>query len=260
MPRFAANVSHLFTDVPFLERFAAASSCGFRGAECLFPDAEPPEVVGDAVASAGLTMALFNAPPGDFAAGERGLAALAGRQQEFRDSFEVALNYAELLDCQHIHVLAGVVPEEQWDEALDVYFGNLAVASDMAREVDIDVLIEPIVMENYLLTRPDDAVMALQEVGAKNLKILYDIYQAQLGQGAITDFLDTHLDKIGHIQIAGVPGRHEPDRTGELNWPYIFDLLDAHGYDGWVGAEYTPRGETRAGLGWAKDWGIGANP
>jgi hydroxypyruvate isomerase len=96
------------------------------------------------------------------------------------------------------------------------------------------------------------------EVGAKNVKILYDIYQAQLGQGGITDFLDTHLDKVGHIQIAGAPGRHEPDRQGELNWPYIFDLLDAHGYDGWVGCEYVPRGDTREGLGWAKDWGIGA--
>ena len=98
----------------------------------------------------------------------------------------------------------------------------------------------------------------VQDVGAKNLKILYDIYQAQLAQGAIADFLDTHLDLIGHIQIAGVPGRHEPDSQGELNWPHLFDLLDAHGYGGWVGAEYNPRGETKAGLGWAKDWGIGA--
>lgn len=258
MPNFAANVSHLFTDVPFLQRFQAAADCGFRGVECLFPYAEPAEVVGDAVAMAGVKMALFNAPPGDFAAGERGIAALPGRQQEFRDSFEVAMNYAELLDCQNIHVLAGVVSEDAWDEALEVYFGNLAVASEMAAEEDITVLIEPIVMEGYLLTRPDDAVQTVTEVGAKNVKILYDIYQAQLGQGGITDFLDTHLDKVGHIQIAGAPGRHEPDRQGELNWPYIFDLLDAHGYDGWVGCEYVPRGDTRQGLGWAKDWGIGA--
>jgi hydroxypyruvate isomerase len=258
MPRFSANVSHLFADVPFLDRFAAASACGFKGVECLFPYADPASVVGDRVAMAEVNMTMFNAPPGNYAAGERGLAALPGRQQEFRDSFEVALNYAELLDCSRIHVLAGKVAEDQWDEALEVYFNNLDVAAEMARDVDVTVLIEPIVMEGYFLTRPDDAVEAINEVGAKNLKILYDIYQAQLGQGAITDFLETHLDKIGHIQIAGVPGRHEPNRSGELNWPYLFDLLDAHGYGGWVGAEYDPRSGTHQGLGWAKDWGIKA--
>ena len=258
MPRFAANVSHLFTEVPFLERFAAAAACGFKGVECLFPYAEPAEKVGDAVAMAGLTMALFNAPPGNFAAGERGLAALPGRQQEFRDSIEVALNYAELLDCKRIHVLAGVVPEEKWVEALPVYIANLAVAADLAREVDVEVLIEPIVMEGYFIFRPDDALQVIDDVGAKNLKMLYDIFQAQQAQGGITDFLDSHLDVIAHIQIAGVPGRHEPDRSGELNWPYLFDLLDSHGYSGWVGAEYVPRSGTYAGLGWAKDWGIAA--
>ena len=258
MPRFAANVSHLFTEVPFLERFAAAAACGFKGVECLFPYAEPAEKVGDAVAMAGLTMALFNAPPGNFAAGERGLAALPGRQQEFRDSIEVALNYAELLDCKRIHVLAGVVPEEKWVEALPVYIANLAVAADLAREVDVEVLIEPIVMEGYFLFRPDDALQVIDDVGAKNLKMLYDIFQAQQAQGGITDFLDSHLDVIAHVQIAGVPGRHEPDRSGELNWPYLFDLLDSHGYSGWVGAEYVPRSGTYAGLGWAKDWGIAA--
>ncbi|NKB45951.1 MAG: TIM barrel protein [Alphaproteobacteria bacterium] len=258
MPRFSANVSHLFTEVPFLERFAAATACGFKGAECLFPYAEPADRVGDAVATAGLSMTLFNAPPGDYAAGERGLAALPGRQQEFRDSIEVALNFADLLECKRIHVLAGIVPEDKWDEALDVYIANLAVATDLAREIEIDILIEPIVMDGYFLFRPDDALQVLEDVGAKNLKILYDIFHAQRGQGGITDFLDNHLDKIGHIQIAGVPGRHEPDRTGELNWPYLFDLLDAHGYAGWVGTEYNPRVGTHAGLGWAKDWGISA--
>jgi len=256
MPRFSANVSHLFTEVPFLDRFAAASACGFEGVECLFPYAEPAEVVGDEVAMAGVQMTLFNAPPGNYAEGDRGLAALPGRQKDFTDSFEVALNYAELLDCPRIHVLAGKVPEEQWDEALDVFFNNLGVAAEMARDFDVTVMIEPIVMEGYFLTRPEDAVHAVEAVGAKNLKILYDIYQAQLIQGGITDFLDSHLDKIGHIQIANVPGRNEPDRSGELNWPYLFDLLDAHGYTGWVGAEYDPRTGTHAGLGWAKDWGI----
>ena len=258
MPRLSANVSMLFTEVPFLERFQAAADCGFKGAECMFPYAEPAETVGAAVAKARLKMTLFNAPPGDFAAGERGLAALPGRQQDFRDSFEVALKYAEYLECKRIHVLAGIVPEEQWEEALEVYIANLATATDMARDVGVSVLIEPIVMDGYFLFRPDDAVQVLDDVGAKNLKILYDIYQAQLAQGAITDFLESHLDLIGHIQIAGVPGRNEPDRGGELNWPYLFDLLDSHGYGGWVGAEYTPRSNTKASLGWAKDWGINA--
>ncbi len=258
MPRFSANISHLFAEHPFLERIPAATECGFKGVECLFPYDQPAEEVSDALASSGLTMALFNAPPGDYAGGEVGLSALPRREQDFRDSFEVALNYAEVVACSNIHVLAAMVDEDQWDAAFDVYIRNLAMAADMAAEQDVTILIEPIVIDRYFLIRPDDAVKVVQEVGAKNLKILYDIYQAQLAQGAIADFLDAHMDLIGHIQIACVPGRHEPDGLGELNWPYLFDLLDANGFDGWVGAEYNPRNGTREGLGWAKDWGIKA--
>ena len=259
MPRFSANISHLFTEVPFLDRMSAAAACGFKGVECLFPYDQPAEQVGDALAAADITMALFNAPPGDYAGGEVGLSALPGREKDFQESFEVALNYAEGVACSNIHVLAAMVDEDQWDQALEVYLRNLAWAANMAAKRDVTILIEPIVIDRYFLIRPTDAVMVVQDIGAKNLKILYDIYQAQLAQGAIADFLDAHLDLIGHIQIAGVPGRHEPDSLGELNWPYLFDLLDAHGFDGWVGAEYNPRGGTREGFGWAKDWGIGVN-
>ena len=252
MPRFSANISHLFSEVPILDRIGEAANCGFKGVECLFPYDQPAEQVSDALGDAGVSMALFNAPPGDYAGGEVGLSALPGREQDFRDSFEVALNYAEVVACSNIHVLAAMVDEDQWDAALETYLRNLAWAA----EKDVTILIEPIVIDRYFLIRPDDAVKVVQDVGASNLKILYDIYQAQLAQGAIADFLDTNLDLIGHIQIAGVPGRNEPDSQGELNWPYLFDLLDAHGYDGWVGCEYNPRGGTKEGLGWAKDWGI----
>ena len=204
-------------------------------------------------------MALFNAPPGDYAGGEVGLSALPGREQDFRDSFEVALNYAEVVACSKIHVLAAMVDEDQWDDALETYLRNLAWAADMAVDKDVTVLIEAILLDRYFLTRPDDAVKVIEDVGAPNLKILYDIFHAQRVQGSIADFLETHLDLIGHIQIAGVPGRNEPDGQGELNWPYLFDLLDAHGFGGWVGAEYNPRGETKAGLAWATDWGINSS-
>ena len=154
MPRFSANISHLFTEVPFLERISAAADCGFKGVECLFPYDQPAEQVGDALSSAGLTLALFNAPPGDYAGGEVGLSALPGREQDFRDSFEVALNYAEVVECSNIHVLAAMVDEDQWNNALDVYLRNLAWAADLAAKKDVTILIEPIVIEGYFLIRP----------------------------------------------------------------------------------------------------------
>lgn len=256
MPRFSANISHLFTEVAFLDRIGEAQTCGFKGVECLFPYDQTAEQICDALGNAGMAMVLFNAPPGDYAGGEVGLSALPGREKDFQDSFKVALNYAELMDCSNIHVLAAMVPEDKWDEALDVYMRNLAWAAEIAAKTNITVLIEPIVIDGYFLIRPNDAVRVVQEVSVSNLKILYDIYQAQLAQGGITDFLENHMELIGHIQVANVPGRDEPDGVGELNCRYLFDLLDANGFDGWVGAEYNPREGTKEGLRWAEDWGI----
>ncbi|MGC2855477.1 2-oxo-tetronate isomerase [Novispirillum sp. DQ9] len=257
MPRFAANLSTLFTDVPMIDRFERAAKAGFRGVEIQFPYMLEPEKLGDKLAMNGLELAMFNAPPGDWQAGERGLAALPGREEEFRDSLEIALRYAELTDCTRIHVMAGVVPEEQWEDALDTYMDNIGYAADEFHRVGVKCLIEPINpidMPGYFLTRPDDAVNVLTELENRNLFIQYDVYHAQITQGGITDFIESHLEQIAHIQIAGVPGRHEPDRLSELNYDYLFNLLDGHGYPGWIGCEYKPRGKTEDGLRWAKDW------
>lgn len=258
MPRFSANVSTLFTEVPFLDRFAAAADVGFQGVECQFPYHLDSNEVADKIAMAGVTFVLFNAPPGDFATGERGLAALPGRTAEFRESMEVALNYADMTDCTRLHVMAGCITEDQRSAAMDTYLENLTVAADLAQAAGVQVLIEPISMPGYFLTWPDQAVDVLRRVDHKNLRLQYDLHHAQRTQGNLGEFLENHLHMIGHVQVAGVPGRHEPDRLGEINWHFIFDLLDAHGYDGWVGAEYNPRGGTLQGLSWATDWGISA--
>ena len=257
MPRFAANVSMLFTEVGFLDRPAAAAAAGFTGVECMFPYHHPAEDLADRLDAAGIPMVLFNAPPGDYAAGERGLAALKGRESEFRDSLQVALAYAETIDCPRIHVLAGVVAEADIPAALDTYLANLIYAADECEAQGVRVMIEPIVMDDYLLSRPDQAVEIIRQLEHNNVRLQYDIHHAQLAQGGISVFLENHFDIIEHIQVAGVPGRHEPDALSEVNWRFLFALLDSHGYGGWVGAEYKPRAATLAGLGWARDWGIG---
>lgn len=257
MPRFAANVSTLFTDLPLLDRFAAAAQAGFKGCEIHFPYLHPPEVIGDKIAMAELELAVFNAPPGDWAAGERGLAALPGREDEFKASLEVVQKYCELLDCTRVHVMAGVVPEDQWDEAVDTYLENIRYAADELFSIGVKCLIEPINptdLPGYFLTRPDDAAQVLAELDHRNLYISYDVYHAQMAQGGLTDFLEGWMHRIAHIQVAGVPGRHEPDQMGEINYRYLFDLLDGSGFPGWVGCEYKPRGKTVPGLRWAKDW------
>ncbi|GEO81205.1 2-oxo-tetronate isomerase [Pararhodospirillum oryzae] len=260
MPRFAANLSTLFTDRPLEARFAAAAACGFRGVELHFPYTLRPERLGDLVAMNGLELVVFNAPPGDWAAGERGLAALPGREEEFQDSIELALSYTEFTDCGRLHVMAGVVEdEEQWPQSLETYAANLGWAAERCAEEGVAVLVEAINLQDmpgYFLSRPDDAVQLLEMVDHDNLQIQYDLYHAQIMQGGLTDFLETHLERIAHVQVAGVPGRAEPDAGGEINWPYLFNLLDAHGYPGWVGCEYTPRLVTEAGLRWARDFGI----
>jgi hydroxypyruvate isomerase len=257
MPRLAANLSTLFTEHPFLDRFRAAAEAGFKGCEMQFPYLHPVEQVADKAAMAGLTVALFNAPPGDWAAGERGLAAVPGRRDDFRASLEVAVKYADLLDCARVHVMAGVVAEEDWEEALDTYMDNLGYAAAELHAEGITLCIEAINpgdMPGYFLTRPDDALRVIEEVGHKNLALQYDLYHAQLTQGGITDFLESNLERIAHVQVAGVPGRHEPDQLSELNTRYLIDLLEAHGYTGWIGCEYRPRGKTEQGLKWARDW------
>lgn len=255
MPRFAANISLLFPERPFIDRVKVAALAGFKGVECQFPYDTESIVMAEALHQAGIPLVLINAPPGNFSAGDRGLAALPDRKIEFRHSIETALEYARATKCPRIHVLAGCIQSDA-PHAMGTYTENLAYAAERAATWDITVLIEPVVMPNYFLTRPEQGADIVRRLNLKNLRLQFDVFHAQRAQGNITDFFQRNFEIIGHVQIAGVPGRNEPDEKGEVNWPYIFTLLDALGYNGWVGAEYSPRGDTVEGLKWARPWGI----
>ncbi|WP_186209257.1 2-oxo-tetronate isomerase [Burkholderia gladioli] len=257
MPRFAANLSMMYTEHPFLERFAAAARDGFRAVEYLFPYDFAADELKARLADAGLVQALFNAPPGDWAAGERGFASLPGREDEFRRAFDTALDYARVLGNDKLHVMAGLLPAGA-DRARhrEVYLRNLAHAAEAARAAGILVVIEPINtrdMPGYFLNRQDDAQSICREVGAPNLRVQFDCYHCQIVEGDIAMKLKRDFAGIGHIQVAGVPERHEPD-LGELNYPYLFELIDTLGYDGWIGCEYRPKAGTSEGLGWLRPY------
>ena len=255
MPRFAANLSMMFTEVPFLDRFAAAAAAGFKGVEYLFPYDFPQAAIAERLAAHGLTQALFNLPPGDWQAGDRGIAALAGREEEFRESVDLALDYARATGCRTLHAMAGVVADPaDRAAAWDRYLENLRHACGRAAADGITILVEPLNTRDvpgYLLTRQDEARQAIAAVGAANLRLQLDFYHCQIMEGDLAVHLRDYADVIGHIQIAGVPDRHEPD-IGEVNYPYLFDRMDRQGYAGWVGCEYRPRGDTAAGLGWLR--------
>ena len=260
MPRFAANLSLMYTEHAFLDRFAAAAADGFRAVEYLFPYEHDAAALQRQLAAHGLEQVLFNAPPGDFAGGERGIASLPGRETEFRDGIARALDYAAALGCPRVHVMAGLVPADTRDAERASrrarYLGHLAHAAERAAPAGVDILIEPINprdIPGYLLNRQDDAHAIVRQIGAPNLKVQMDLYHCQIVEGDVAMKLRRHLPtgRVGHIQIAGVPERHEPDR-GELHHPYLFDVLDELGYDGWVGCEYRPKAGTSAGLGWLR--------
>jgi hydroxypyruvate isomerase len=260
MPKLAANLSMLFTEREFLDRFALAASCGFRGVEMLFPYDFEPAVLAKALASASLEFVLFNTSPGDFHAGERGIAALPGREEEFRRRFHTSLEYAQALSCRRIHVMAGVVPKSLSPASCRACFiENLRWASDQAGARNIDLLLEPLNPKDvpgYLLPRPAAAVAILDELRLRNVFLQYDVYHTQMSEGSLASSFSAHAGIIRHIQISGVPGRNEPDENQEINYPYLLSLIDASGYGGWVGCEYRPRSDTRSGLGWAKPFGI----
>ena len=257
MPKFAANLSLMFTEVPFVDRFAAAARAGFDAVEFLFPYEHPADDLARLLRAHGLANVLFNLPPGDWTAGERGMAAIPGREGEFRDSLALALSYAAALRTPRLHVMAGVVPADADRGAYRAtYVANLAHAAARAARVGIDVLIEPLNPRDapgYFLRTQADAHAIREAVGAANLKVQMDLYHCQIVEGDVATRLRQYLPHVGHIQIAGVPDRHEPD-TGELNYPYLFRLLDELGYEGWVGCEYRPAKDTVAGLGWLRDF------
>jgi len=256
MPRFAANLSFLFNEVPFLARFGEAAHAGFRAVEFAFAyEYRPQELIAEQRAHR-LEVVLINAPPGDQEAGDRGLASLPGREHEFAASIANALRYAQALSCPRIHVMAGIVPagadDAERERRMRTYVRNLRFAAAEAAAQGITILIEPINprdVPGYLLNTQAQAHAVRAEIGARNLKVQMDFYHAQIVEGDLTEKLRQWLPHIGHVQIAGVPDRNEPD-SGEVNYGYIFKTLDDLRYDGWVGCEYRPAEGTAAGLTW----------
>jgi hydroxypyruvate isomerase len=257
MPRFAANLSLMYTEHDFLDRFGAAARDGFEASEFLFPYAWPAATLAPRLADAGLRQVLFNAPPGDWDGGERGMAALPGREAEFRGNLLKALEYAEVLQCPRIHVMAGIVPAGADPVRLHAtYVDNLGWAAEQAARAGRTLLLEPINsrdMPGYFLQRQEQAHAVLAEIGSPHLQVQMDLYHCQIMEGDLETRIRRWLPtgRVGHMQIAGVPDRHEPDR-GEVNYPYLFQLLDALGYEGWIGCEYRPAAGTSAGLGWLR--------
>lgn len=255
MPRFAANLTMMFTEAPFPRRFAAAARAGFRAVEFLFPYDHDPQEVAGWLQENGLENVLFNLPPGDWAAGERGLAALPGREEAFRAGVERALQYALALGTPRLHAMAGLLPRDADRAACrETYIENLRHAARRLAAHGRTLLIEPINgrdMPGHFLQTQAEAHAIREAVAEPNLLVQMDFYHAQIMEGDLATMLTKHFPHIGHVQIAGVPERHEPDQ-GEVNYPYLFRLLDELGYDGWIGCEYRPRGRTEDGLGWLR--------
>jgi len=257
VPKLAANLSMLFTELPFLERFGAAAAAGFRAVEFQLPYEFAAEEVGRLLAAHDLAVALFNAPLGNAMAGERGFAALPGREAEFRASLDRALAYAQVIHCTRLHVLAGIIAPGPASE--EVYVANLRWGGARAAAQGVTLLIEPLNAGDnpgYFLRTTAQAQDLLDRIARDNVKLQFDFYHCQISEGDLAAHARRLFGRYAHVQIAGVPGRNEPDR-GEINYPYLLDLLDELGYDGYVGCEYRPAAGTLAGLGWAARWGIG---
>ncbi|MCI0526134.1 MAG: hydroxypyruvate isomerase family protein [Nitrospira sp.] len=259
MPKFAVNLWFLFTEVPFLDRFEAAAKAGFKAVEFAFPYAHPAHEVAERLYHAGLKQVLFNLPPGNFEAGDRGLACIPGREREFEASVDKALEYAQALQCPRLHAMAGLIPSgEHFQDCEATYIHNIKVAAQKAAKYGIMVLIEPINIRDvpgYFLHTQAHAQRLLKQIDEPNVAIQLDLYHCQIMEGNLAVHIQEMQGQYAHIQIAGVPGRHEPS-IGEINYPYLFNLLDEIGYDGWIGCEYHPKGKTADGLGWIRAYGI----
>jgi len=259
MPKLAANLNFLFPELPFLDRFEAAAMAGFRGVESTFPYEASASAIAERLKHCGLSLVLFNVPPGDTRAGERGLGALPGRERDFIAGIEQALAYALSTQCPRIHVLSGLWPMgRDKAEGTTVLVANLRRAADLAAPHSIELLVEPINprdIPGYFLNTPGEAESVLDRVERANVRLQLDLYHCQIVAGDLATHIRRLLPRIGHVQIAGVPERHEPDR-GEVNFAFLLEVLDTLGYDGWVGCEYRPAHGTRDGLGWARRWGV----
>jgi hydroxypyruvate isomerase len=259
MPRLAANLSMMFNELPFLDRFDAAAKAGFKAVEFLFPYEHPAAELKRRLDAAGLKQVLFNMPPGNWAAGERGLAGLPGREAEFREGVRRALDYAATLDCKLVHCMAGIPPSGVSPVAAAArYAANLAWAAEQTHAAGVKLVIEPINhrdMPGYHLNTVGQGAAIIEAIGPDRLGLQFDIYHCQITEGDVTKRMEALMPIIAHMQIADVPARHEPG-TGEIGWEFVFRRIDELGYQGWVGCEYRPAGETVAGLGWRKRFGV----
>jgi hydroxypyruvate isomerase len=250
MKRFSANIAFMFADRPFLDRIDAAKAAGFAYVECHFPYEFPISVLKERLAKAGVSLTGLNTSPGETPKGEWGLAAVPGREREFAAQFDQALEYALALDASVIHVMAGNIPFDE--QSLSTYVANLRYASERASSSKIDLVLEPLNrrdMPRYFISKSDNIVDVLQKIDRPNVKLLFDVYHVQIMEGDLIKRLEKHRPYLGHVQIAAVPSRAEPDE-GEVNMSAIFNTLDAIGYNGFVGLEYKPRARTEAGLKW----------
>ncbi|MGJ4938800.1 hydroxypyruvate isomerase [Bradyrhizobium sp. SZCCHNRI1009] len=259
MPRFAANLTMLFNELPFMERFAAAKAAGFSGVEYLFPYEFDKAELREQLARHGLTQVLHNLPAGNWAAGERGIAILPDRVDDFRDGVRRAIEYARALDCRQLNCLVGIAPDDADPRELNqVLVRNLRFAAIALKAQGIKLLIEPINtpdIPGFFLNRTAQALQLISDVESDNLFVQYDIYHMQIMEGDLARTMQKHLARIAHIQLADNPGRHEPG-SGEINYPFLFRHLDAIGYSGWIGCEYKPRAGTVDGLGWLADYAV----
>ena len=257
MPKLAANLSMMFNEVDFLDRFAAAAEAGFKGVEYLFPYEHDKDQLAEKLGKHGLTQALHNMPAGGWGTGERGLGCLLDRVGEFQDGVGLAIDYATTLGCKRLNCLAGVAPDGADPGTLrDTLVSNLRFAAGECAKAGITLMSEPINTRDipgFYLCRTDQALAIFDEVGSDNLMLQYDIYHMQIMEGDIAPTIEAHLDRIAHMQLADTPGRHEPG-SGEINFGFLLGHIDAIGYDGWIGCEYKPAGDTVEGLSWTKPY------
>ena len=253
MPKFNANLSMLFTEAPFLDRFAAAAEAGFRGVEYLFPYAFQKDDIAERLHKNGLTQVLFNLPAGNWEAGERGIACDPDRVSEFQDGVGKAIDYAKALDCAQVNCLAGIAPAGVEPQAARRTLAeNLNFAASKLQDAGLTLFAEPVNtydIPGFFLNRSAQAIALFDEVGSPNLKLQYDIYHMQRMEGELANTIERLLPRIAHLQLADNPGRNEPG-TGEINYPFLLNFIDRLGYDGWIGCEYKPRHGTKEGLGW----------
>ena len=257
MVKLAANLSMMFTELPFLDRFAAAREAGFTAVEYLFPYEALPEAVAERARSAGVDVVLFNFPAGDWDAGERGIAALPDRVEEFHESVGRALDYATAVGCPRLHLMAGRIGDRPYAEARATLVENVAFAADLLAPAGIDVMIEPlntrVDVPGYFYGTTDAALDIIDRADRLNVKLQYDIYHMQIMEGDLARRIGRLLPRIGHMQLADNPGRHEPG-TGEINYAWLLEQIDALGYQGWIGCEYKPAAGTVEGLDWARPY------